>query len=61
MIMKKMNPVVHFENAGKTERDGGLYTKVFGWKARMLGPKWVIMCLSPPRMLSENGRPKDQE
>ena len=37
--MSKMSPVVHFEMAAEDrKRMADFYTKVFGWKAEMLGP-----------------------
>jgi hypothetical protein len=42
-----MNPVVHFEMpAGDRKRMADFYTKVFGWKTKMLGPemgKYVVV------------------
>lgn len=39
-VMKKMNPVVHFElPAGDTKRMADFYTKAFGWDAHFLGPE----------------------
>lgn len=38
--MNKMNPVVHFEMpAEDKKRMADFYAKVFGWKAKMLGPE----------------------
>jgi len=60
MIMKKMNPVVHFEmQAEDRTRMADFYTKVFGWKAQMLGPEMGDYVLVTTSDVDENGRPKD--
>jgi hypothetical protein len=60
MIMKKMNPVVHFEmQAEDRRRMADFYTKVFGWKAQMLGPEMGDYVLVTTSDIDENGRPKD--
>ncbi|MCX6220346.1 MAG: VOC family protein [Bacteroidia bacterium] len=58
--MKKMNPVVHFEmQAEDRTRMADFYTKVFGWKAQMLGPEMGDYVLVTTSDVDENGRPKD--
>ncbi len=57
--MKTMNPVVHFEMpALDRSRMAEFYTKVFGWKATLLGEEmgnYVTVSTTEP---DEKGRPK---
>ena len=54
-----MNPVVHFEMpASDRKRMADFYTRVFGWRAQMLGPEmgnYVVVTTTEP---DESGRPK---
>ena len=55
-----MDPVVHFEMpAEDRKRMAGFYSKVFGWKAELLGPDmgdYVVVTTTEP---GANGRPKE--
>jgi len=60
MMMKKMNPVVHFEMpAEDRKRMADFYTNVFGWKAQMLGPEMGNYVVVTTSDVDHNGRPKD--
>src|SRR6266496_2057959 len=54
-----MNPVIHFEiPAEDRKRMVDFYSRVFGWRAQMLGPEmgnYVIVTTTEP---DEDGRPK---
>lgn len=54
-----MNQVVHFEMpASDRKRMADFYTRVFGWRAQMLGPEmgnYVVVTTTEP---DESGRPK---
>ena len=55
----EMNPVVHFEMpAEDRKRMAEFYTKVFGWKAKMLGEEMGNYVTVATSESDENGRPK---
>jgi predicted enzyme related to lactoylglutathione lyase len=59
--MKKMNPVVHFEMpAEDRKRMADFYTKVFGWKAEMLGPEMGDYVTVATSEVDEKGRPNER-
>jgi uncharacterized protein len=54
-----MNPVVHFEMpADDVKRMADFYTKVFGWKANMLGPEMGNYVTVSTTDTDENGMVK---
>ncbi|HAZ02260.1 MAG TPA: hypothetical protein DCY97_08810, partial [Marinilabiliales bacterium] len=59
-IMKKMNPVVHFEMpAEDKKRMADFYTNVFGWKTQMLGPEMGNYVVVTTSDVDRYGRPKN--
>jgi hypothetical protein len=57
--MKKMNPVVHFElPATDRARMANFYTKVFGWKAEMLGEDMGNYVTVETTPAGKDGRPE---
>jgi len=55
-----MDPVVHFEMpAEDRKRMANFYTKVFGWKTQMLGPKMGDYVIATTTETDETGRPKN--
>lgn len=57
--MSKMSPVVHFEMAAEDrKRMADFYTKVFGWKAEMLGPDMGNYVVVRTSETDEKGHPK---
>lgn len=55
-MAEKMNPVVHFEMpAEDRERMATFYTKVFGWKTKMLGEEMGNYVLATTTETDENG------
>jgi predicted enzyme related to lactoylglutathione lyase len=53
-----MNSVVHFEFPAKnSKRMSEFYSKVFGWKTKMLGPEMGDYVLATTTESDENGRP----
>jgi uncharacterized protein len=57
--MKKMNPVVHFElPAADRVRMADFYTKVFGWKAQMLGEEMGNYVTVETTPAGKDGRPE---
>jgi predicted enzyme related to lactoylglutathione lyase len=54
-----MNPVVHFEiPAEDRKRMAEFYTRVFGWRAQMLGPEMGNYVVVTTTEVDENGRAK---
>jgi hypothetical protein len=54
-----MNPVVHFEMpAEDKKRMSNFYTKVFGWKAEVLGPEMGNYVIVKTTDTDEKGMPK---
>jgi predicted enzyme related to lactoylglutathione lyase len=54
-----MNPVVHFEiPAEDRKRMAEFYTRVFGWRAQMLGPEMGNYVVVTTTEVDENGRLK---
>lgn len=54
-----MNPVVHFEMpAEDKKRMSNFYTKVFGWKAEVLGPEMGNYVIVRTTDTDEKGMPK---
>ena len=54
-----MNPVVHFEMpANDLKRMSDFYTKVFGWKAQMLGPEMGYYVMVSTTDTDANGMPQ---
>src|SRR5690242_13365703 len=57
-MSSKMNSVVHFEFPAKnSKRMSEFYSKVFGWKTKMLGPEMGDYVLATTTESDENGRP----
>jgi uncharacterized protein len=57
--MKKMNPVVHFElPASDRVRMANFYTKVFGWKAEMMGVEMGNYVTVETTPAGKDGRPE---
>lgn len=55
-----MDPVVHFEvPAEDRKRMADFYTKVFGWKMKMLGSEMGDYVLATTTETDETGRPKN--
>jgi uncharacterized protein len=55
-----MNPVVHFEMpAEDRNRMAAFYTRVFGWRAQMLGPEMGNYVVVTTTEVDENGRPRN--
>jgi predicted enzyme related to lactoylglutathione lyase len=58
--MSNMNPVVHFEMpAHDRNRMTGFYTRVFGWKAQMMGEDMGNYVVVTTCESDETGRPKN--
>ncbi len=55
-----MNPVVHFEMpAEDKKRMSDFYTKVFGWKAQMMGPEMGNYVVVSTSEVDDKGMPKE--
>jgi uncharacterized protein len=55
-----MNPVVHFEMPYENkQRMVDFYTKIFGWKAQLLGPEMGNYVLVQTTEMDENNIPKE--
>jgi len=59
MVMKKMNPVVHFEMpANDRNRMANFYSSVFGWQTQLLGEEMGNYVVVSTSEADQNGRPK---